>query len=141
VTLARWREIRRGQGPPPTDEELAEIAAFSASLAANPAYRRAVRSAREAVAALPRAERVIAAAPKAERRRLERLPVALVARMPGARPRDRGVRPTPRRRSRSTRARSPGRRPDDDEEPSHDLVAIPIAAFRREVECPLGGGA
>jgi hypothetical protein len=122
-TYGRACDIERGYGPPATPEELKKLASFKVQAAVM--LEPLAPSIQAAAKAYPAATRVINAAPKVERRRLERLPMVLVAKMGvrrTSRPARVGTVARSRRRSRSTRrARSPSRSTDDD--PSSDLTA------------------
>ncbi len=96
------------------------------------AQRKLAPAVKEAARAYPAARRVYSAASAAERRRLDRLPITVVARLgvrsPACSPRG-GRRIVGHRRVvRRSRSRSPGRLPADDDPHQHDLVPSGRAA-------------
>lgn len=128
MTLRRASEIQHGEGPPPTAAEREEFEKHGARLiAAGATLTNAFPQLQAAAKAFPAAMRVINAAPKAERERLENLPIVVVARMGHphrSRPRRDGTSPRSRSSRSRQRARSPGRKSEDDPPQLAELIAV-----------------
>jgi len=119
MTHRRWSEITRGKDAPRTRKELQEFGKLQARTRA--VLQPLAPSIGAAAKAYPTAVRVISRAPKAGRRRLERMPLVVVAAMARPNPSARTVGVSrARRKVVRSHARSPGRSSDDE---PHELPA------------------
>ena len=127
MTLRRASDIQRGIGPPATPDERRELEALKAKCGGQVTrvFARMAAELRPAAKAYPAAMRVINAAPKAERKRLEELPIVLVAAMARPKPVAQTARaPRARRGVSRSRARAPSRTDDDPHELAAALAAL-----------------
>jgi hypothetical protein len=149
LKVGRAREIEKGQGAPPTEQEQAELARFSAWWKAKVAPQLTLELDLKNLKAASELQRRVSKLPPSQQRRYEKVRVReapLYLRL--LRPRTGTVHAPPRRQNtarprerRGRRASTSSRASPGGLDPEPPLEVIPPARFRRELRRALGGAA